>query len=401
MTQFRYSAVDPSGKTRTGRIDAASAAAARVALRDLGLLPMKLSSGASVGLPSLDWRPERGTRPLSPADAAVFTRQMATLLGSGVQVEAALTTLARQSSPRLRALCLALRKAVLDGASLSTALHGARTGFSRFFLTSIEAGERAGQQSAVLNHLADHAEAQLRNRQTVILALIYPCILILVSIAVIVGLLVFLLPDIVRVFAGRGAELPPLTKLMIGASDFLTTHFALVGVAGGLLGAGAVAAQRNPTLQAVWHDLLWRSGLARQITIVQFTSTLATLAQSGVPLADALHAATATVENTTARSILTEIAREVRDGAPLSEAMARKPGFPPMMITIIASGEAGGTLPQMLGRFAQDQSHSLQARVKTLVGLVEPIVLLGMGGIVMLLVLAILLPIVNLNTLVG
>ncbi|MEO1554859.1 MAG: type II secretion system F family protein [Pseudomonadota bacterium] len=325
---------------------------------------------------------------------------MATLLGSGVQVEAALATLAQQSTSKLNTTCRALRQAILDGASLSSALRDVGAGFDRFYLTSVQAGERAGRQGAVLAHLADHAEGRLRNRQTVVLALIYPVILILVSIAVVVGLLVFLLPDIVRVFAARGADLPPLTKLMIGLSDFLTANafILIIGIGATALGAGAMA--RQPTVQRAWHSLLWRSGLARQMTIVQFSGTLATLTQSGVPLADALSSATQTVGNLAARDILVEVSRDVRDGLTLSVALSRKDGFPPMMITMIASGEAGGALPAMLGRFSEDQSQNLQARIKTLVGLVEPMVLLGMGGVVMLLVLAILLPIVNLNALV-
>ncbi|WP_299613321.1 type II secretion system F family protein [uncultured Tateyamaria sp.] len=401
MIRFRYSAVDSNGKARAGRIEATEIEAARATLRDKGLLPLSVAQTGG-------WRFEfgsaftrHGSRPLSPTDLAVFTRQMATLLGSGVQVEAALATLARQASPRLAATCRALRQAILDGANLSTALRDARAGFDRFYLTSVRAGERAGQQGAVLAHLADHAEGRLHNRQTVALALIYPAILIVVSIAVVVGLLVFLLPDIVRVFATRGADLPPLTKLMIGLSNFLTGNAVIViGIALALL-IGVTAGLRLPVVQHAWHTALWRSGLARQMTIVQFSGTLATLTQSGVPLADALSSATATVSNQTARDILAEVARDVRDGVPMSRALARQNGFPPIMITMIASGEAGGSLPTMLGRFAQDQSLNLQARVKTLVSLVEPLVLLGMGGVVMLLVLAILLPIVNLNSLVG
>ncbi|MEL7132224.1 MAG: type II secretion system F family protein, partial [Pseudomonadota bacterium] len=198
-----------------------------------------------------------------------------------------------------------------------------------------------------------------------------------------------------------GSDLPPLTKLMISLSDFLTGNAVLVVGTLVALIIAAAAVSRHPATQQRWHKALWRSGLARQMTIVQFSGTLATLTQSGVPLADALSSATATVANQAARSVLADVTRDVRDGAPLSRALSRQNAFPPIMVTMIASGEAGGTLPAMLGRFAQDQAQTLQARVKTLVGLVEPLVLLGMGGVVMLLVLAILLPIVNLNSLVG
>ncbi|WP_299689810.1 type II secretion system F family protein [uncultured Tateyamaria sp.] len=401
MTRFRYSAVDAGGKAHAGRIDATGIEAARALLRDQGLLPVFVAPVVPWSLGRFAPVLRHRSRVMSPADLAVFTRQMATLLSSGVQIEAALSTLADQSSPRLAATCRQMRQSILDGSSMSAAMRALGGGFDRFYLTSVQAGERAGRQGAVLTHLADHAEGRLRNRQTVVLALIYPAILILVSIAVVIGLLVFLLPDIVRVFAARGADLPPLTKLMIGLSDFLIGNATLLILAVAALALGVGAATRQPAVQRTWHDVLWRSGLARQMTIVQFSGTLATLTQSGVPLADALTSATATVGNLIARDMLVDVARDVRDGLPLSRALARKDGFPPMMITMIASGEAGGALPDMLGRFANDQSQTLQARVKTLVGLVEPLVLLGMGGIVMLLVLAILLPIVNLNALVG
>ena len=401
MNRFRYSAVDRAGKTLGGQLEADGAEAARAVLRQQGLLPLSVTPANAWSTQVSGLLDRRGARGLSPTDLAVFTRQMATLLGGGVQVEAALGTLSRQATPRLAATCQTMRQSIVDGASLSTALKDAGAGFDRFYLTSVQAGERAGRQGAVLAHLADHAEGRLRNRQTVGLALIYPAILIVVSVAVVVGLLTFLLPDIVRVFAARGADLPPLTKLMIGFSDFLTGNAGLVIAATLALIVSGTIGLRHPAAQQKCHKVLWQSGLARQMTIVQFSGTLATLTQSGVPLADALSSATATVSNHTARTVLADVTRDVRDGTPLSQALARQNAFPPMMITMIASGEAGGTLPAMLGRFAQDQSQALQARVKTLVGLVEPLVLLAMGGVVMLLVLAILLPIVNLNSLVG
>ena len=233
------------------------------------------------------------------------------------------------------------------------------------------------------------------------LALIYPAILIAVSVAVVIALLVFVLPDIVRVFAARGAELPPLTRAMIALSEGLSRYGAiLVLVLAGIVG-GALVLLRKPGARRVLDRGIWRLGLARQVVLVQFTGTLATLTQSGVTLTDALTAATSTVSNLEARATLTQVTHDVREGAALSRALAAQSGFPPMMITMIASGEASGSLPALLGRFWQDQSQTLQARIKTLVGLVEPLVLLLMGGVVMLLVLAILLPIVNLNTLVG
>ncbi len=401
MTRFRYRAADPQGALSKGVIEAADPTAARGALRARGLLPLAISSGrprTSLALP--EWFQTRNGR-LPIAELTIFTRQMATLVTSGVQIEAALGAIAEQSGPRLAVFCRNLRQAILDGASLSAALRNQTTGLDRYYLTSVEAGERAGRLGAVLDRLAEHIENRQRNRQTITLALIYPAILVLVSVAVVVALLVFVLPDIVRVFASRGADLPALTRLMIGLSDLLTHHTALILAVFGTVTIGLYVAILRPGSRRVIDSALWQLGLTRQMTLVQFTGTLATLTQSGVALADALGSATMTVANTVARERLSHVVHEVRDGAALSSALAQDNGFPPMMITMIASGEASGRLPDMLGRFADDQSDSLQAKVKTLVGLVEPLVLLGMGGVVMLLVLAILLPIVNLNSLVG
>ncbi len=402
MTQrFRYQAFDAAGKVIRGVIDAEDSAQARGLLRQKGLTALAVSAHAGLELGAIGKIFDRRTPRMSAADLAVFTRQMATLLSSGVQIEVALAALGQQSPPRLATHCQALRSSILDGDSFATALRARSMGLDRFYLTSIEAAERAGRYGAVMSYLADHAEARLRNRQTIGLAMIYPAILIVVSIAVVVGLLVFLLPDIVRVFAARGAELPTLTKMMIGLSYFLAEHAAVLGLAlVGLMGGLPILLRRAEVRQA-WHRLLWRVGLARQITIVQFTGTLATLTQSGVPLADALSSASATVGNETARAMLQDVTRDVRNGVGLSRALRHHKGFDPIMLTMIASGETSGTLPPMLARFAQDQSLALQARVKALIGLVEPLVLLALGGVVMLLVLAILMPIVNLNTLVG
>lgn len=400
-TPFRYHASDASGSPQNGIVVAEDAAQARRLLRKKGLIVLSLSKRSAFDLATMRAVLNRETGRVSRSDIAVFTRQMATLLTSGVQIESALAALGDQSAPRLAQHCQRLRASILDGNSFAAALRAHPQGVDRYYLTSIEAAERAGQHAAVMQYLADHAEARLKNRQAIGLALIYPAILIVVSIAVVVGLLVFLLPDIVRVFAARGAELPPLTKVMIGLSDILSQHALILGGFLSALCAGAIYLLRLPEVRHRLHALLWRSGLARQVTISQFTGTLATLTQSGVPLVEALSSASATVSNQAAREILQQITLDVRDGASLSRALAQHKGFDTMMTTIIASGEASGMLPKMLARYANDQSHAVQARVKALVGLVEPLVLLTLGGVVMLLVLAILMPIVNLNTLVG
>ena len=400
MTRFRFRAADPSGQIESGWLDAASAAEAREVLRMRALLPLSVVETRTPLLAQLSGLRATG-QTLRPGEIALFTRQLATLISSGVPVEAALDAVARQTGARLAKVCSCLRTAILDGHSLSAALEEHAAGIDRFYRTTVQAGERAGQLGPVLTHLATYVEARLQNRQSITLALIYPAILILVSLAVVSALLVFVLPDIVRVFASRGADLPPLTRLMIGLSDGLSRFAPLIALVLATAGIGVGVILHKKSVQIMLHRAFWRLGLARQATSVQFAGTLATLTQSGVTLAEALPSAAATVGNLDAQIRLRHVAQAVRDGSPLSAALANQTGFPPMMITMISSGEASGTLPAMLARFADDQSRLLQARVKTLVGLVEPLVLLLMGGVVMLLVLAILLPIIQLNSLVG
>ena len=403
MKRFRYSAVDANGATKRGQIVAQDASAARGTLRAQGLLPVTVNAGLGWQAPVLKaLGPPARSPKLSGSEQADFARQMATLLSNGVRVEAALDAIAQQTTPKQAAICRSLERAILDGKSFTAALQSGAYGFDRFFLTSVRAGERSGKTGPVLAYLAEHAEERLRNGQTVILALIYPAILVLVSLGVVAGLLVFVLPDIVRVFVARGADLPALTKLLISLSDGLRGYGPLLGIAlvAVLLG-GAYAARKEEAVGGL-HRLLWTFGIARQFTILQFTRTLATLTQSGVALAEALPSAVETVGNSQARQLLGIVTQRVQDGEALSRALSGESrAFPPTLITMIASGEASGTLPAMLARFADAQSTLLQARVKTLVGLVEPLVLLVMGGVVMLIVLAILLPIVNLNSLVG
>ncbi|MGZ2256655.1 type II secretion system F family protein [Roseobacter sp. A03A-229] len=342
-----------------------------------------------------------GRQTLKPSELAVLTRQLATLLGSGVRIEDALAAVGRQSGGRLAALTTELRTTILEGRSLASALVKHPRVFDVFYVSSVRAGETAGRLSAVMAHLAAHVETRSRNRNSVQLALIYPAILALVSVAVVIALLVFVVPDIVRVFASRGADLPTLTRGLIAVSDGLLLWWPWMLASLAVIGTAASHMLRRPAARLTWHQTLLRVPLVRQGAALQFAGTLATLTQSGVALDDALAAAARTVGNLAYRAIVEQVSTAVRDGAALSQAMAQHSAFPPVMITIVASGEAGGSLPAALARHAEETAHTLNAAVKALVGLVEPLVLLVMGGIVMLLVLAILLPIVNLNTLVS
>lgn len=411
MAVFEYSAVDTAGRSHSGVLEAANAATARGILRKRNLLPVTVEAteargtmpGAGVAKP----RPRRFLRsPLDGRTLALVTRQLSTLIGAGVSIEEAFAILGRQATrPRAAALLLDIRSRVVEGSTLAQALGGHPATFGEDYRASVEAGEQAGRLGEVLFHLAAHVEARQKNRQTATLALIYPALLALVSTGIIVALLIYVVPDIVRVFEARGGDLPLPTRGLIALSGFATQWGWAVLV--GLL--------------ALWLAFrVWVSGaenrlafdrtklrvpvvrtFVRQSNSAQFAGTLAMLVNSGVPLVEALDTAARAVPNRFMRARIGEIAARVREGTSLRQSVADADIFPPMLTAMIASGEAGRRLGPVLERAAADQQRELDALVATLVSLVEPGVLLLMGGIVMLMVVSILLPIVGLNDLAG
>ncbi|WP_306006173.1 type II secretion system F family protein [Aquicoccus porphyridii] len=400
MPAFMYRAVDPSGKKSKGLLDAANEASARSDLRQRGLLPLSIEPTRHAA--GSAFRPHR----MSLKKQVLVTRQLATLAGAQVRIEDAIKIVADQiKGPRDVSLLLNLRSAIVDGRSFAEALEDAPGSFDEYYRASVRAGESAGKLSEVMEHLANHMEDRARNRQSLQLALIYPALLALVSIGVIVALLTLVVPDIVRVFTARGAELPALTRGLIAVSDWIARWGLIAAGAGVAAILGGLALLRQPAIRLAWDRWLTRApvvrGLVLRVNAAQFTGTLATLVQSGVPLAEALAAAARTVPNRFMRARIAEVTQNVQDGASLSKSIQATEVFPPMLIAMIASGEAGGRLGDSLERAANDQAATLKATVTTIVALVEPAVLLVMGGIVMLLVMSILMPIVGLNALAG
>lgn len=400
MPAFMYRAVDPSGKKSKGLLDAANEASARADLRQRGLLPLSIQPTRHT--PGSSFRPHR----MSLKKQVLVTRQLATLAGAQVRIEDAIKIVAEQiKGPRDASLLLNLRSAIVDGRSFAEALEDATGSFDEYYRASVRAGESAGKLSEVMEHLANHMEDRARNRQSLQLALIYPALLALVSIGVIVALLTLVVPDIVRVFTSRGAELPALTRGLIAVSDWIARWGVIVAGVGVAAIVAGLALLRQPAIRLTWDRWLTRApvvrGLVLRVNAAQFTGTLATLVQSGVPLAEALAAAARTVPNRFIRARVAEVTQNVQDGASLSKSIRATEVFPPMLIAMIASGEAGGRLGDSLERAANDQAATLKATVTAIVALVEPAVLLVMGGIVMLLVMSILMPIVGLNALAG
>lgn len=409
MAAFRYKAVDPSGKTHVGMVEANSAVAARQLLRSRKLLPVDVTASAEPAKQStkphqkVAKSPSKRAQRVPSAVLTLVTRQMSTLLGSGLRVEDALLTIAEGQPPKIAGILLTVRAAVLEGKNLSDALVLYPHVFSDFYCASVRAGEKSGQLTQVMTYLADFVENRAQNRQTVQLALLYPALLAVVSLLIITLLMTFVVPDIVRVFTSRGTDLPILTRGLITVSAFVRDfglYLLLASAVSALVFARWLATRQN---RQAWHRWLANFRLTKRLVqrmnAAQFAGTLATLVQSRVPLLEALQAAADVTPNLHIRNKINEITEKVRQGSSLRRAMAEASIFPAILIAMVASGEASGHLGPALERAATDQQRDLDAWVRAMVALVEPAILLIMGGLVMIMVLAILLPIVGMNSL--
>ncbi|MES2338853.1 MAG: type II secretion system F family protein [Pseudomonadota bacterium] len=405
MTAYAYRAADRAGVTKRGVIEASSAPAARAMLREQALLPLSVEpageKGASFGSITLP----RFNRGVNPRQLATMTRQIATLVGSDIPVEEALRLVASQSEARaVSSLLLDVRGSILDGRSFAAALANHPKAFPEFYRASVAAGESSGRLSHVLNHLAHFVETRHANGQKLQLAMLYPALLATVSVAIMVLLMIYVVPDIVRVFVSRGADLPFLTRALIAISSFLQNWglalLLAILVGGFLFGRWTRVAANRLKLDRMFAETRPFRRLSRQVNAARFAGSLATLVESAVPLVEALHAAAAVTPNLHIRARALTVAARVREGLSLRAAMTEAAVFPSMLTAIVASGESSGKLAPALNRASSELERELDALVATLVALVEPMVLLLMGGLVLMMVLAILLPIINLNNLV-
>lgn len=407
MPAFAYRAAQPSGATAKGIVEAASPAAARAELRARGLLPLSVEAAGAKGPAIGGLRlPALLRRGITPRQLATLTRQVSTLVGSDIPVEEALRLVAAQSeAPAVSALLTDVRGEILDGRSLASALAQHPAAFPEFYRASVAAGEHSGKLAHVLDHLATFVETRHTNGQKLQLALLYPALLATVSFGVMVLLMVYVVPDIVRVFVSRGAELPFLTRALIALSGFLQDWglalLLAIAVAALVFGRWVRVPANRLRLDRMFAERPPFRRFSRQHNAARFAGSLATLVESAVPLVDALNAAAAVTPNRWVRAKATTVAARVREGLSLRAAMAEAEVFPTMLTAIVASGESSGKLAPALGRASGELERELDALVATLVALVEPMVLLLMGGLVLMMVLAILLPIINLNNLVA
>lgn len=408
MAAFSYQAVDTAGRNKRGVIEAANAASARRLLREQALLPVSVSASHEPAAPKGAEPASQGfsrlrRRSVSGHALATATRQLATLIGSELRIEEALRLIAAQGGGPLQTVLLDVRSAILEGVSFASALRRHPKVFPEFYCASIHAGEQSGKLPQVLEYLAESVERRQRSRQKLRLALLYPALLAVTSGLIMSLMMIYVVPDITRVFVSRGADLPLLTRVVISVSQALSSYGLIMLAA--LVVFGAIAARQFavPANRLAFDRMLARrwpfAGIVQQSSGARFATTLATLVQSAVPLLDGLTASAAVIANRHIRAQAEEMARRVREGESFHRAIVQAEGFPSMLVAIVASGEASGRLGPALSRAATEIEREVDAQVAVIVSLVEPGVLLLMGGLVLLMVLAILLPIIGLNDL--
>src|SRR5690554_6869267 len=402
MAAFVYRAVDTNGKQQKGVLEADSSRQVRQQLRDKGWIPLSVEvttqKAKNEGVFSRSPR-------LSVPELALITRQLATLIQAGLPIDESLKALSDQTGKqRIKAMILAIRAKVLEGYTLAKALAEYPKAFPHLYRSTVAAGEHAGHLDSVLNRLADYTEARQASDQKIKLAAMYPIILSIVAIGIVIGLLTYVVPDIVDVFVKNGQELPGLTQFMLNLSHFITDWGLLTII---LLVVALIVfnmALRNAGFRKKWHAFLIRmpalGRFVKDTNTARFGSTLAILTSSGVPLVDAMRIASQVVLNIPIQEALTQATIKVSEGSSLNKALAETGFFPPIMLHMIASGENSGELDSMLARTATQQETTLENTVEALVKIFEPLMLLMMGGIVATIVAAIMMPILELQKMV-
>ena len=400
MPAYRFEALDAAGKASTGLVEADNAKAARAQLRAQSLVPLDVSLvGAQTAAPGVRFR----RRVFGATGLAVWTRQLAGLVGSGLPLERALTALGDEAEDaRQRELIAHLRAEVNGGAPFARALAGAPREFDDVYRAVVAAGEQSGALGAVLERLADDLEERQALRGKLIGATLYPAIVSVIAIVIVVFLVTYVVPQVASVFTSSKRALPFLTVAMLGVSGFLR-HWGWLIVLVGAGGAGLLAwSLRNEGFRerfdAAWLELPLIGRLARGYNAARFAGTLAMLAGAGVPILKALQAAAETLSNRAMRVDAMDALVQVREGAPLAAALAGKKRFPGLLAMFSRLGEQTGRLPQMLDRAARQLGAEVQRRALQMATILEPLLIVVMGGVVMLIVLAVLLPIIQLNT---
>ncbi|HEX4377981.1 MAG TPA: type II secretion system inner membrane protein GspF [Steroidobacteraceae bacterium] len=406
MGAFEYTALDTTGRSRKGVIEGDTPKHVRSLLRERQLMPLTIEQVAAQ-----ESRINKGAgrfalgRGVSAADVSLVTRQISTLVKAGLPLEEALLAVSQQTEkPRVQSIILGVRAKVVEGHTLASGLADFPRVFPEIYRATVSAGEQSGHLDAVLERLADYTESRDQMRQKVIGALLYPLVLTAMCFGIVSILLTYVVPKVIEVFEANKAKLPLATRILVGVSDFLRHEgiwIVLAVVVGLVIFSRALKSPKN---RRRWHLALLTLPVAGKIlrgfNTARFTRTLSILVASAVPVLDALRIASEVVMNLPMRDAVNDAAARVREGAPIGKSLATSRLFPPMTIHLISSGESSGELQAMLERAATNQENELESLLAAMVGLMGPLLIVGMGMIVMGIVFAMLLPIFEMNQLI-
>jgi general secretion pathway protein F len=404
MGAFEYIALDAQGKERKGLIEGDTAKHVRQLLREKQLLPVDITEASQS---ELKQSRARGfmRRGISTLDLALLTRQLATLLKSGLPLEESLQAVAEQTEkPRVQRIVLGVRSKVVEGHPLADGLGDFPQAFPEIYRATVAAGEQSGKLDQVLERLSDYTESRQIMGQQVSNALVYPIVLMVLSFAIVSFLLAYVVPQVVAVFEQGHQELPVATKILIGTSDFLRNYwfYGLIGIS--LATWGFLRWLKAPDSRLRFDRFLLRVPLAgkliRGLNTARFARTFSILTASAVPVLEALKISADVVNNVPMKQAVVDASLRVREGAPIGKSLAARKIFPPMMIHLISSGESSGELEKMLERAASNQEREMDGLLATMTNLLGPFMVVFMGGVVMFIVVALLLPIFQLNDLV-
>ncbi|WP_238889778.1 type II secretion system inner membrane protein GspF [Achromobacter insuavis] len=402
MPDFRFEAADAHGRIQRGVLSADTARAARAQLRSQGLTALALRLTASRGAGSI----ELFAAKLSDSDLAWATRQLASLLAAGLPLEGALSATVEQAEKKHIADTFSgVRADVRSGQRFSDALNARPRDFPPIYRALIKAGEDSGDLARIMERLADYIEERNALRAKVLTAFIYPAIVGVVSICIVVFLLAYVVPQVVSAFSQARQELPWITRAMLAASDYVRTWGGLNALAAALLFGLWRLTQRAEPARLAWHarilGLPMIGRFALGVNTARFAATLAILADAGVPLLRALEAARQTLANECLRRAVLDATERIEGGSGLGAALRQQKVFPPLLCHLVASGEKTGTLSRMLDRAAQTLSADIERRAMAMTAMLEPLMILIMGGVVLTIVLAVMLPIMEINQMVG
>ncbi len=404
MGAFEFVALDKSGKESKGLLEGDTPRHVRQILRERHLLPVTVTEVAKKeSRRQSNFSIRRG---MSASELALLTRQLATLSQAGLPLEEALLAVSQQNeNPRTQSTLLGVRSRVMEGHSLADGLADFPQAFPELYRATVAAGEQSGHLDAVLERLAEFTETRQVLQQQIRNALIYPIALVVTAVAIISFMLAYVVPKVVYIFENYDQQLPLLTRIMIGASDFIRDYWIalIIGIIATVYGIRQLLKKEGPKRK--FHHLLLRlpvvSKLTRGINTARFTQTLSILAGSGVPILESLRIAAQVVVNVPMREAVEEASLRIREGAMISHSLAASRLFPPMTTHLISSGEASGRLEEMLHRAATNQEREVDGLIATLLGIMQPLLVIVMAAIVLMIVLAILLPIFEINTLIS